>query len=116
MSMPTQQPSQRPTRTVSIRVLDINGQPAIGAVVRIAVNGVRAGSSSIGSSGAPHSIELGDARAKVEVIVLFNGTMQTRTLTSSTVGEQFNFHSVSPIFAGPVPSKVGCADGTTGYP
>lgn len=102
-------------RTVAISVLDLHGQPAAGAIVRLAIDGRAAGTMSTGSDKSPLSIEVFNPLALIELEVSLLG--QTRTATVLPGQDRIVFSFASTLrFAAGVAAIVECPDGRRGNP
>lgn len=102
-------------RTIAIAVLDLAGQPAAGATVRIAINGREAGAMRSGSGPTPLSIEVFNPNALVEI----EATLLTQTQRQTALPGQdrvvFSFASIVRFATG-VAAVAECPDGRRGNP
>ena len=112
----TQQGFQPAGRAIAVAVLGPDGAPAVGAEVRLEVNGRFAGSVLIGSSSAGTvSLEIDDDQATIVVRAVLLGQQQVATLPPGRAQATLVFQSV-PRFATAVKGYAQCPDGSSGSP
>lgn len=102
-------------RTIAISVLDLYGEPAAGATVRLAINGRAAGVMLTGSDRKPLSIEVFSPSARIELEVTLLGQTQSAAVPAGQDRMVFTFASTMR-FATAVAAIVECPDGQRGTP
>jgi hypothetical protein len=102
-------------RTVAISVLDLYGQPAAGATVRLAIDGRDAGTMLTGSDKKPLSIEVFSPTAQIDLEVSLLGQTQVATVPVGQDKVVFSFTSTMRFATG-VAAVVECPDGRRGNP